>query len=160
PWAIDVKNAPHREEELREYQRGHKRYFPKEHTLPTIGDALTPPVTGEWVRKIEKRALEKMRASTAVSVCSRKMFWGRQPCWNKAKLEPRSAHWVGERDLPLPDFDQLIDSLVRLIAVVLRPEKETPRFAPILYEGVPRQGKALSRPGRNEYLNSQSSKDD
>jgi hypothetical protein len=160
PWAIDVKNAPHREEELREYQPGHKRYFPKEHTLPTIGDALTPPVCGEWVRRIEERALEKMRASTAVSVCSREMFWGAQPYWNKAKLKPRSAHWLGERELPLPDFDQLIDRLVRLIAVELRPEKETPRFDPILCDGVPRQGKSLSKPERNKYLNSKSSKDD
>src|SRR5262249_22926766 len=50
PWATDVRHTPDREEELREYQRGHKRYFPKEHTLQTIGDALTPPVSGEWVR--------------------------------------------------------------------------------------------------------------
>jgi hypothetical protein len=128
--------------------------------LPTIGDALTPPVTGEWVRKIEERALEKMRASTAVSVCSREMFWGPQPYWNKAKLKPRSAHWLGERELPLRDFDQLIERLVRLIVVELRPEKETPRSDPILYEGVPRQGKVLPIPERNKYLHSKTSKED
>src|SRR5262249_42976081 len=53
---------------------GHHRYYPKEHTLETIGVALG--ITGEGVRRIEKRALEKIGAGKLVGLCSSEMFWG------------------------------------------------------------------------------------
>ena len=53
PWAVDVKNAPWREDE---------HGFPLRHKLWTIGIALN--VTDEAVRQIESRALDKMGRKT------------------------------------------------------------------------------------------------
>jgi RNA polymerase sigma factor (sigma-70 family) len=115
PWAIDVKNTPDREEELGEYQRGHKRYFPKKHTRLTIGEAFG--IDRERVRQIEVCALEKIRASKLAAVCSREMFWGPQPFWNKARLTRLATNWEAP-DLPSPPPDEpLIDDLVRLISL-------------------------------------------
>ena len=53
PWAVDVKNAPWRED---------KHGFPLRHKLGTIGIALN--ITDEAVRQIESRALNKMGRKT------------------------------------------------------------------------------------------------
>ena len=150
PWAIDVQNAPDREEKLRQYQYGRHRYFPKKHTRLTIGEALG--IDREWVRRIEERALEKIRASTVVSVCSRSMFWGAQPYWNQAKLKAVATNGRTP-DLPSPpplSDEPLIDELVRLMSLVLRQYKrwlvrsiKGQAFNPLLYEEEIRQGKLL-----------------
>jgi RNA polymerase sigma factor (sigma-70 family) len=167
PWAIDVQNAPHREEELRQYQRGHHRYYPKEHTLETIGVALG--ITGEGVRRIEKRALEKIGASKLVGLCSSEMFWGPEPAWNEACLEGLATNWKAPNlPSPVPVSDEpCIDELARLMCLVLRQYKHWMArsinceiFNPLLYEQEIRQGKLLPIHEKQKYLSSEASKYD
>jgi RNA polymerase sigma factor (sigma-70 family) len=167
PWAIDVQNALHREEELRQYQRGHHRYYPKEHTLETIGVALG--ITGEGVRRIEKRALEKIGASKLVGLCSSEMFWGPEPAWNEACLEGLATNWKAPNlPSPVPVSDEpRIDELARLMCLVLRQYKHwlarsinCEIFNPFLYEQEIRKGKLLPIHEKQKYLSSDASKYD
>jgi RNA polymerase sigma factor (sigma-70 family) len=132
PWAIDVKNAPDRED-------GYG--FPRKHTRQTIGNALG--ISDEWVRRLEDESLAEMRRSKLGESSLAEM--------RRIKL---MVMWASGPHNALPQapdrFEFLVDRLAELLAKVLKQQRQKRWLKPsFLYEEEVRGGKL--RP-RKDYL--------
>jgi RNA polymerase sigma factor (sigma-70 family) len=93
-------------------------------TRVAIGHVLG--ISDECVRQIEEQAKADLIASNSALICSQAEFWGAQPYWNKFRLrrvETNARAWSAPKPQP-KDPEALIDELVRLIGLVLKPLKQ------------------------------------
>ena len=110
PWAIDVKNAPDRED-------GYG--FPRKHTRQTIGDALG--ISDEWVRRLEDHSLAEMRRSKlGESSLAEMRRFKLAVRWASG---PRKSNWAALPQAP-DRFEFLVDRLAELLAKVLKQQRK------------------------------------